>query len=133
MIYDNGELELYLLRVFDKSVYIVNTTLPTKEYTIEQYENWEKEYITNAISINDNWIPQTLPNNAIKDFISFNSIFEQATKRIKINKEDVIMPIIGGIAGFDFRELLKILFETGKDFWDCKRIIENYYEKILTK
>lgn len=135
MIYDNHEIEqFYLVQALEKSFFIAYMQTPTKDYTIDQYKQWEREYVKSAICINRSFPPQMFRNSDIKECIAINNIVQEILGETGIKGEDIIMPFIGGIFGFDFRELIKTLWnEESEDFWGYRRRIKEYHKKLIDK
>ncbi len=135
IIYDSlGREDLYLIQAFeDGYCYLVNTKLPTEDMTIKEYLKWKEQNLNNIICLNQPYTPQEFSNSYIQDYCSFISIINESAEIAQVDVEDFISPFIGGIIGFDFRELLKRLWVENANFWGCRRIIRNYYVELFTK
>lgn len=60
------ENDLCLLQYDDKFWYIGCLDLPQKDWTIDQYNNWQHKHTVNLIALNDAFVPQTLSHYGLK-------------------------------------------------------------------
>lgn len=128
---DIGET-LYLISAFDdKTCYIVTMQFPTVQSTIDEYNQWKRQVVKNAICLNDYFPPQELVHSDIKRFVALGKLVNEICAEKNVEVKDVLRPFFGGVIGFDFRELMKKLYAGVGDFWDYRRMIKDYYGELI--
>lgn len=118
------------------SIVLANITFPDKEYTIEEYEEWEDEFVATAIPVS---IPKDQPFSfrkyRIKKAQNIGRIAEEEFKKFdNLEEEDVAVPFIGGLSKDYFRELLTRLWNTkGEHIQDYSSTVRNHYQKVFKR
>lgn len=139
LIKDNHKIRdgLCIISAFDKNnIYIANINFCDETCTIKEYKNWERKNVKTAIPISKNeQSPQTFSNQSIKEVISLYYIMDLTFDKKEfdsLEKEDIIIPLIGGIIGDNFSELLKKLWDGDcNNIWEYEKIIQSHYKNIF--
>ena len=106
--------------------------VPKKESTLEEWEVFNRLPIQGAISLSNGFPPQLVDKYG-KHFESFDEIGKRALEESELKTDDVYIPFIGGISGFDFRELFRRWFYVeGKSIYDYEQIARQYYKEVFT-
>ena len=130
---------LCLIDAFDDHISIADINFPTSDISVEDYQKWENDFVNNAVVLSEpEQSPQKIPHYKINSIRSFSYIIDETLYEINkdddhpdVEKEDIIIPIIGGISGGNFRELLKKLWETAGSLFDYQATVEDYYFNLI--
>lgn len=130
---------LCLIDAFDNHISLADMNFPDSDISVEDYQKWEDDFINNAVVLSKpEQSPQRIPHYKINGIRSFPYIINEALYEVNkdddypdVEKEDIVIPIIGGINGFDFSELLEELWNTEGSLFDYQATVEDYYFDLI--
>ena len=109
--------------------------LPNKLTTLEDYNNWQKTCLDNCVCLSDKYPPQGFAVSEIQEFLAINKLAEEVQTELKIDLNDYVIPFIGGINHFDWRELIKRFYNVPKDMsiYTYGTCYKDYLKEVIEK
>jgi len=123
----------YLLQI-STDIYYGYISAPDRNITYEKFDTFRLNYTYNMISLNSNFTPQLVQHSSISRAFNLSKVGQQIADKMRLKADDVTIPFLGGIIGFDFRVLLKKWYDLkSKDIYDYKAEYEKYIKELFKK
>ena len=115
--------------------YIGYIDLPQSEWTIDQYNEWQRKSTPNMISLNDCFTPQLMSHYDIKIELVLDKVIDDSIAEFKIT-EDETYYLVGEL--FSFKDLLMQLYavedKKPHKYWSAMyHYINDKYKAIAAK
>lgn len=118
------------------NIMLASISFPTEEYTIKEYQEWEREIVNNAIFLSSpEFYPMDFYKNKIEEAQNVGMIAKEEFEEFdNLEEKDVAIPIVGGLKEDYFRELLTKLWNTeGEHIQDYSSAVREYYREVFKR
>lgn len=137
-------MELYLSTRYDDGLCLVTTdgfsgltniTFPDDLISVKKYKEWYEKPLNNVVSITDTeYPPQWIYKSSISSLSSVNNICKNALEPLDLKADDVTVPILGNVKGYDFREMITRLWDSeDTNHYNYAAVISSYYTELFEK
>jgi hypothetical protein len=108
----------------------------TREMTLKEWSVASSKYIRGCLCLNGDYSPQWVSIYSVDDAIKTDDILNELAKDISVTKDDVCMPLIGGIIGDSFKQLYQKLLNVSDatdkpSIWDYRRALIAHYKPLF--
>lgn len=112
---------------------LANMTFLSKEATIKEYEKWYNSHINNVIPLSDiSMPPQIIHISSITAIDNVNELAQDELDKSDLTEEDVLIPFIGGVQGYNLQDLMNKLWDVEeKKHFRYLLAIRNYYKELF--
>lgn len=112
---------------------IVNMSFLSENKSLKEYQKWYGSTLDSGLPISDVSMPmQMIYISSITDLHHINTLAQDELSKSKLTEEDVLIPFLGGVKGYNFKTLVNKLWNIEqKKHYIYLEAIRDYYKNLF--